>query len=667
MHSIRKPSHAAEQLKRQQKKSPTTIIIAIVAMIVAVIAVGYALYSRFGVQEKSVPSIAILCFDDMSPDRDQEHFCEGIADEIINKLTKIQNIRVIARSSAFMFKDQYPDIREIGEKLEVENVLEGSVRKEGNQIRITAQLIKVVDGSHLWSENYDRELESIFKIQDEIAVAVVEELKVELLGEEKAAIEKRYTDNIEAYNLYLQGRYHWNKRNGEGLKKGLYYFQQAVEKDPNYALAYSGIADSYSFLYIFGFMPLKEVYPKAKIAAQKAVEIDDMLAEAHASMCVIHSFDRDVSAAVRELKRALALNPNYVWAHVWYGDYLHEIGKFEEAVAVFKQAQELDPLNIILYADLSRTYHRMGRYNEAMEQCQKAIEIDPNSSIAYIWIGHIYRGQGKFELALANYKKASELDPLSPRNVANVGLTYRLLRNYPEAARYYDRAISLAPDIPAHYSSKAMLYIYWEGNIEKARAVLEEAIKNIGSEEISLIYTLVTLDVYDGNYQDALDRLSSNPEDIDDMDYYIPNALRYAHIYNLMNKKELAQASYESARVIIENKIKIQTEDHRFHSSLGIAYAGLGRKEEAIREGKLAVALLPVSKEAMRGLFRFEDLARIYVMVGEYDNAIDQLEFLLSSPGTMTIHVLRLDPIWAPLRDLPRFKALMKKMNLPED
>lgn len=235
-----------------------------------------------------------------------------------------------------------------------------------------------------------------------------------------------------------------------------------------------------------------------------------------------------------------------------------------------------------------------------------------------------------------------------------------LLHKYPEAERCYDRAISLAPDTPWPYSWKSGLYLLWEGSTEKARAVLEEALQHIKStEDPYIVNSLVNIDVFDGNYQKALDRLSLKSEDIDNLWYFIPNSLRYALIYRYMNKRKLEEKYYGEARSILESKIKEGPEDARFHSSLGIAYAGLHRKEDAVREGKLAVDLLPVTKDAWRGTCRVEDLARIYVMVGEYDKAVDELEFLLSIPSELSIPLLRLDPAWAPLRDHPRFKGLL--------
>ena len=243
----------------------------------------------------------------------------------------------------------------------------------------------------------------------------------------------------------------------------------------------------------------------------------------------------------------------------------------------------------------------------------------------------------------------------------DVAGTFTLLRNYQEAERSYERAISLSPDWPLPYEDKAWLYVLAQGSTEKARAVLNQASQNIGAKDEDLIlFRFVLLEVFDGNYQKVLDTLSSATlEAFDSQFYFVPKAQLYGQINGLMGDQQAEQAYYESARNILESKIKQQPEDARFHSALGIAYAGLGRKEDAIREGQLAVDLLPVTKDAWRGLFRVEDLARVYVMVGEFDAAVDQLEFLLFSPGEMSIPLLRLDPVWAPLRDHPRFEELV--------
>jgi len=338
----------------------------------------------------------------------------------------------------------------------------------------------------------------------------------------------------------------------------------------------------------------------------------------------------------------------------------------EERVAMAKQAVDkalqLEPELPEAHLALGFYFYWGHRdYDNALEQFEIARKSQPNNSALLSGTGYVQRRQGKFEQAVANIKKASELDPLTHYLPFEVGTTLTLLRKYPEAERYYDRAISLAPDRPRAYNGKAWVYVRWQGRTEKARVVLEEALENIKSaENASIVNSLVNIDVFDGDYQDALERLSLKSEDIDNLWYFIPNALRYALIYRYMNKKELEEKYYDEARSILESKIKERPEDARFHSSLGIAYAGLGRKEDAVREGKLAVELLPVTKDAWQATCRVEDLARIYVMVGEYDKAVDELEFLLSIPSELSIPLLRLDPAWAPLRDHPRFKGLLE-------
>jgi len=298
---------------------------------------------------KTHPSIAVLPFTNLSVDKEQEYFCDGMAEEIISALTHVEGLHIVARTSAFAFKGEKLDVREIGKRLNVGTVLEGSVRKAGNRLRISAQLINVADGYHLWSEKYDRDMEDIFAIQDEISLAIVDKLKVKLLGEEKAALVKRYTDNLEAYSLYLKGRYHWSKRTPEGIKKAIQHFKQVIEKDPNYALAHAGLADCYSMLEQARVLPAKEAFPKAKAAVTKALEIDETLAEAHTSLAFVRwYYDWDWAGAEKEFLRAIELNPNYPTGHQWYAVYLAEMGRPAEAISEIKKAQELDPLLVII-------------------------------------------------------------------------------------------------------------------------------------------------------------------------------------------------------------------------------------------------------------------------------------------------------------------------------
>lgn len=357
--------------------------------------------------KKAQPSIAVLPFTDMSPNKDQEYFCDGMAEEIINALTHIEGLRVVARTSAFSFRGKEVDVREIGRKLSVETLLEGSVRKAANRIRITAQLVNVADGYHIWSEKYDRNKEDIFAIQDEISLAIVSKLKVKLLGGEKENLVRRYTDNIEAYNLYLKGRYFWSKRTEKGLKKGIEYFEHANEKDPDYALAHVGLADSYSLLCSYHILAPKESIPKARSAAMRAIEAHDALAEAYEALAhvrILH--DWSWLDAEREFKRAIQVNPGYATAHQRYSLLLTVMGQLSEAIAEIKRAQELDPLSLIINTDVGLIFYIAHQYGQAVEQCRNVIEMDPNFGVAHFALGLAYEQKGAYKEAIAELQKA---------------------------------------------------------------------------------------------------------------------------------------------------------------------------------------------------------------------------------------------------------------------
>jgi TolB-like protein/Tfp pilus assembly protein PilF len=352
----------------------------------------------------SMPSIAVLPFRDMSPQQDQEYFCEGMAEELINSLVQVDGLRVAARTSVFQFKGAERDIQKIGQQLGVKAVLEGSVRKAGNQLRITTQLISVDDGYHLWGEKYDRNMEDVFAIQDEISLAIVDKLKIKLL--EKTKLVKRHTEDMEAYNLYLKGRYFWQKRTEESLKKSINYFQQAIDKNPLYGLAYTGLADSFNVLPWFSNIPPRDAYPKAKAAAVRALEIDDTLAEAHTSYAWSIMFhDWDWVNAEKEFKHAIDLNPSYSTGHHWYAFYLSAMGRHDEAIAAIKHSQELDPLSFVINEDLGMLLYYANRYEEAIEAFQKTLEIYPDFRYTHLYLGWVYTQKTMFDKAMQEYEK----------------------------------------------------------------------------------------------------------------------------------------------------------------------------------------------------------------------------------------------------------------------
>jgi len=357
-------------------------------------------------ETKPLPSIAVLPFVDMSSQKDQEFFCDGLAEELFNALTKIEKLQVASRTSAFQFKGKAHDIHEIGKKLKVQTVLEGSVRKARNRLRITAQLVNVADGYHLWSEKYDRDMEDIFAIQDEISLAIVDKLKVRLLGEEKDNLVKRYTDNIDAYNLYLKGRYFWSKRTEEGLKKGIEYFKKAIEKDQHYALAYAGLADSYSLLCSYHILLPKGSIPRAMTAARRAMEIDDALAEAYEALAHLRIlYDWNWSEAEQEFKRAIQINSGFATAHQRYSLLLTVMGQLDQAIAQIKQAQELDPLSLIINTDVALISYIARQYDRAIEQCRYVIDMDRNFGVAHFALGLAYEQKGVYQEAIAELQK----------------------------------------------------------------------------------------------------------------------------------------------------------------------------------------------------------------------------------------------------------------------
>jgi len=403
-------------------------------------------------EKRPKPSIAVLPFTNLSADPAQDYFCDGMAEEIINSLAQVDGLRVVARTSAFSFKGRQADIREIGKQLNVNTMLEGSVRKAGARVRITAQLVNVFDGYHLWSEKYDRDVgqlccpEDIFAIQDEISLAIVDNLKVTLFSEEKAKLVKRHTRDLDAYNLYLKGRYFWNKRTEESLKRSIQYFQQAMEKDRDYALAYAGLADSYILLAEYSFLRPKEAFSKAKAAAMKALQIEGALAEAHTSLGFIKTLnDWDWMGAEKEFKQAIESNPGYATAHQWYAEHLTMTGQYAQAIPEFKRAQELDPLSLTIgVASAVGLLCGTRRYDQTMEECQKVLELDPNFGGALNVLGIVYREKGMYDEAIQAFQKAQIFDEGNMWVRAELGHAYAISGKKNEAKKVLDELKQLS-------------------------------------------------------------------------------------------------------------------------------------------------------------------------------------------------------------------------------
>jgi len=368
-----------------------------------------------------MPSIAVLPFLNLSSDKENEYFSDGLAEEIINALTKLENLRVTARTSAFAFRGENHDIGEIGGKLHVTSVLEGSVRKAGNRVRVSVQLIGVEEGNNMWSERYDREMTDVFEIQDEISQAIVQNLKVRLGSQSGSGTDperpvkplvKRYTDNLDAYDLYLKGRFDLYKMTGDGLQSSRRLFEDALKLDPNYALAYEGIAYSWYLSGFMGFMAPKDAMPRAKAAVRRAIELDETVAEAHATLGVILAlYDWDWAGAEREMIRSIELNGSSPACRDQYAFYfLRPMGRIEEAISETQQALSLDPMSILFRVHLAFLFYLQNKYEHSIAQFRKVLEMNPKYYLANAMMGNVHTLAGHYDEALACYAIAREAD-----------------------------------------------------------------------------------------------------------------------------------------------------------------------------------------------------------------------------------------------------------------
>ncbi len=420
-------------------------------------------------------SIAVLPFVNMSNDPEQEYFSDGMAEEILNCLSHIKDLKIAGRTSSFQFKGKNIDLREVGQKLNVCNVLEGSVRKQGNRLRITAQLIKVEDGFHLWSERYDREMDDIFAVQDEIAASIAEHLKVTLLDRERAIISKAPTEVNEAYELYLKGRYNWNKR-GEYIKKGLGYFQHAIQLDPNFALAYAGIAASYAIIAFYGILPPHDTMPKAKQAAEKAISLNASLVEAHTVLAfVIAFYDWNWPEARKRFLKACVINPAYAPMHYWFSLYLAWIeNDFEEAIREAKKSVDHEPLVAMSHNYLAVAYLHAGKFKEALHANEMALELDPHASMSQRYWGLSLAGLGRYDEAIDALKTALDLFSRHPWILVDLIWVYSLANKPSEIETISDEMLerSKTEYIPGLFLCAAC---YFAKKFDKALEFIEIA------------------------------------------------------------------------------------------------------------------------------------------------------------------------------------------------
>lgn len=403
-----------------QRKKHAWIYVVILGAIVSITLFFLGRYSaisgapRHGEAATGIPekSIAVLPFDNLSRDPDNAYFAEGVQDEILTRLAKVADLKVISRTSTQHFKSVPENLPQIAKQLGVANILEGSVQKVKDQVRVNVQLINALTDAHLWAEIYDRKLTDLFSVESDIAKTIADTLQAKLTGSEQTAMSKKPTENPAAYELYLKGRFFWNKRTGNDLKTAADYFQRAIDADPSYANAYAGLAQSYLLIPLFGAGMPRDFFPKASAAARRAIELDETSAEGHAALANLYGLDNfNPPASEKEFQRAIALDPNSATAHHWYSNgLLVSMGRFEEAIKEGKRAVELDPLSLIINADLGSTLMLSRRYDDAIAQLRSTLGLDPNFAYAHWNLGEALYLKGDSTGAISEYEKAALLD-----------------------------------------------------------------------------------------------------------------------------------------------------------------------------------------------------------------------------------------------------------------
>ena len=427
------PASSAEYIVTGIRKHKLAAVIAILVLVAGSIGIVLFLHARNRNTGIAIDSIAVLPLVNASNDPNTEYLSDGISEALINSLTELQQLRVVARSTAFRYKNKETDPQQVGRELNVRAVLMGRVRQMGDMLNIQVDLVDATTGAQLWGQEYERKAADVLYIKQTIAQEVTEKLRLRLSGEEQRQLTKRDTTNAESFQSYLRGRYYWNKRSAEGIRKAIDQFQQALDRDPNYALGYVGLADSYTALEQYAGVASAKTLPKARAALDRAIQLDDSLAEAHASSAFIYQKLWRWAEAEGEFRRAISLNPNYPTAHHWYAYYFYVKRQFDDALREIKRAHELDPLSPVISENVALVYLIKNDLNSASEQCQRTIELDPNFADAHYVLGFIYLKRGRNEEATAEFRKAVELSGRAGTYLGNLGYCYAVTGRRAEA------------------------------------------------------------------------------------------------------------------------------------------------------------------------------------------------------------------------------------------
>ncbi len=454
------PAHLDAPPKRPYR-SRARIGVGLTLALVLAASLSWILYSRSESSPK-IRSLAVLPLESLSGDVSQDYFTDGMTDQLIADLGQISALRVISRTSAMAYKGVHRPLVEIARELNVDAVVEGTVLRSGERVRITAQLIRVPNEKHLWAHSYEGDLQDTLALQNSVARAIAQQIQVTLNPQEEAALKKSNPVNAEAYEAYLRGRYFWNKRTTEGLVRAIDYFRRATETDPDYAKAYSGLADSYALSgdWEYGILSPQEAFPKAKAAATKALALDDNLSEAHTSLAFIEDlYEWDWASAEKEYKRALALNPSYATAHQWYASHLMVTGRNGEAIAELKKAESLDPLSLIISADLADILCVAHLYDESVQQSQKALAMDPHFAVAHYLLGQALVQKHQHDEAIVEFRRAIELSGANTTFESNLANAYAVSGRREEAMKIVKEIESRQIQSSATDASIALVYV----------------------------------------------------------------------------------------------------------------------------------------------------------------------------------------------------------------
>ena len=449
------------------------------AAVFATALIGWSIYSYYRPSPaRQIESIAVMPLVNAAGNPDLEYLSDGITESLINSLSQIPTLSVKARSSVFTYKGKEVTPQQVGKELSVQAVLTGRMQQRGDQVMLNVDLVDSQTGNQLWGDQYTRKTTDLAHLQSDIAGDVSSKLKAKLTGAEQQKVTKSYTENTEAYQLYLRGRHHWNKRKAEDIKKSIEYCRQAIDKDPTYALAYAAMAEGYILVPSYGVGTPHEAYPKARAAALKAIEIDDALAEGHNALAAVMSnYDWKFAEAEAEWRKALALNPNYATGYQWYAEHLQFMGRFGEGLAEMKRAQALDPLSLIINGSVGMAYRANGQYDKALEQLGKTLEMDPNFSRTHLFLAETYQDMGRYEEAADEFAKVFALNDVPPDKATELAVVVKEAYRKNGSAGY-SRAMAELLERNAPLAPPAgVMAAYWAraGEIDKAFAVLEKA------------------------------------------------------------------------------------------------------------------------------------------------------------------------------------------------